>query len=83
MLAPEAQQLLLVVGAVDSLTNAPTPFIFLFQGLCEKRAEAFIDDRTVHKVLRRAAEGGFPYLKRRCLEFCLIHLGEVSSNGDR
>ncbi|CAM9734945.1 unnamed protein product, partial [Laminaria digitata] len=47
------------------------------QGLCEKRAEAFIDSRTVHKVLRRAAEGGFPYLKRRCLEFCLTHLGEV------
>ncbi|CAM9161207.1 unnamed protein product [Ectocarpus sp. 12 AP-2014] len=47
------------------------------QGLCEKRAEAFIDCRTVHKVLRRAAEGGFPYLKRRCLEFCLVHLGEV------
>eukprot|EP00904_Undaria_pinnatifida_P009351 jgi/Undpi1/5546/HiC_scaffold_2.g00823.m1 len=46
------------------------------QGLCEKRAEAFIDSRTVHKVLRRAAEGGFPYLKRRCLEFCLTHLGE-------
>lgn len=51
----------------------------MFQGLCEKRAEAFIDYRTVHKVLRRAAEGGFPYLKRRCLEFCLIHLSEVSS----
>lgn len=48
------------------------------QGLCEKRAEAFVDCRTVHKVLRRAAEGGFPYLKRRCLEFCLTHLAEVS-----
>lgn len=48
------------------------------QGLCEKRAEAFVDGRTVHKVLRRAAEGGFPYLKRRCLEFCLTHLAEVS-----
>lgn len=48
------------------------------QGLCEKRAEAFIDYRTVHKVLRRAAEGGFPYLNRRCLEFCLIHLSEVN-----
>ena len=52
------------------------------QGLCEKRAEAFIDSRTVHKVLRRAAEGGFPYLKRRCLEFCLTHLGEVSQGRD-
>ncbi len=50
----------------------------LMKGLCEKRAEAFIDYRTVHKVLRRAAEGGFPYLKRRCLEFCLMHLSEVS-----
>lgn len=46
--------------------------------MCEKRAEAFIDYRTVHKVLRRAAEGGFPYLKRRCLEFCLMHLREAS-----
>ena len=50
------------------------------QGLCEKRAEAFIDYRTVHKVLRRAAEGGFPYLKRRCLEFCLMHLSEVGAS---
>ncbi|CAM9098845.1 unnamed protein product [Ascophyllum nodosum] len=47
------------------------------QGLCEKRAEAFIDCPTVHKVLRRAADGGFPYLKRRCLEFCLTRLSEV------
>lgn len=48
------------------------------QGLCEKRAEAFVDCRTVHKVLKRAAEGKFPYLQRRCLEFCVTHLREVS-----
>lgn len=52
------------------------------QGLCEKRAEAFVDCRTVHKVLKRAAEGRFPYLQRRCLEFCVTHLSEVRKAHD-
>lgn len=67
----------------DMMTRALcfSPLLFgrwRLQGLCEKRAEAFVDCRTVHKVLKRAAEGGFPYLKRRCLEFCVTHLIEVS-----